>query len=53
MYETPKLNRVGKSDGIVLGITSWGTDIDGYVVIDEMEFAEDPDTVDGLQPSRK
>jgi hypothetical protein len=46
MYESPKLNCVGKSDGVILGIVSFGYDIDGYVVMEDMQFAEDPDPLD-------
>ena len=52
MYESPKLNCAGKSDGVILGIVSTGTDIDGYVVIEGMEFADDPDTFEVERPSR-
>ena len=43
MYENPKLNRVGEADEVILGVTSWGDDLDGNWVSNPFEFATDAD----------
>lgn len=40
-YEKPALNTVGKATDMILGIASFGTDLDGYLAIEEFQFAED------------
>jgi hypothetical protein len=43
MYETPTLIEVGKADEVILGIASWGDDLDGHIIIQDSEFAPDID----------
>jgi hypothetical protein len=41
MYEQPILNVVGKAKDIILGIHAWGDDMDGFLIVQDLEFAED------------
>jgi hypothetical protein len=43
MYEAPKLSLVGEAKEVILGIVSFGDDIDGFCYPGGMPFAEDPD----------
>ena len=42
MYEKPSLQLVGPASKVVLGIVSFGDDIDGFCVPVELAFADDP-----------
>ena len=39
MYETPKLKQIGQAEDVVLGIDSWGDDLDGCMINPPFEFA--------------
>ena len=41
MYESPKLNRVGEAQEVILGVVPSGDDIDMNYVIGGLEWAED------------
>ena len=41
MYETPKLNRVGKATEVILGFVSSGDDVDTHYFIENFEYADD------------
>ena len=41
MYENPKLNRIGEIEEVVLGFLATGDDVDGCLVSNPFEFAED------------
>ncbi len=41
MYETPKLNRVGKAEEVILGFLPSGDDVDSNYVVEQLEFADD------------
>jgi len=43
MYETPKLNRVGNAEDVILGYIPTGTDVDGNYCDNYMEFADEGD----------
>ena len=43
MYETPKLNCVGRVEEVVLGYATYGPDIDTTAISPDMEFFEDPE----------
>ena len=43
MYETPKLNRVGEAQDVILGMVPTGDDIDGNYCIEELVYADDGD----------
>ena len=43
MYESPKLNRVGDAEKVILGIGSVGDDMDGCWVPGPAQFAPDGD----------
>jgi len=43
MYEKPKLNRVGDAQDVILGICSFGEDLDGLWIPGGQEFADDGD----------
>jgi hypothetical protein len=43
MYESPKLNRVGEAQDVILGMTPSGGDIDTNFVIEDLEWADDGD----------
>lgn len=40
-YEAPKLNRVGQTRDVVLGMANTGADLDGLSITPDMEFAEE------------
>jgi hypothetical protein len=44
MYETPKLNRVGDAQDVILGVIQNGDDLDGTRFIEDMEWADDGDS---------
>jgi hypothetical protein len=48
MYESPKLNRVGAAQDVILGVLPSGDDIDMNYVNDQLEYADDGDG--GLPP---
>jgi hypothetical protein len=41
MYEAPKLQLVGNASEVILGIVSFGDDLDGYIYPEELSFAQD------------
>lgn len=41
MYERPRLNRVGDAENVVLGIISFGDDLDMTWITGQDEFASD------------
>jgi len=41
MYETPKLNLIGKAEDVILGYMPSGADIDGNYCENDMEFADE------------
>jgi len=43
MYETPQLNRVGRSQDVILGYYPSGNDIDTNWCENMMEFADESD----------
>ena len=43
MYESPKLNRVGDTRDVILGVVPTGDDIDANWVISNFEFAPEDD----------
>jgi hypothetical protein len=43
MYETPTLIEVGRAEEVILGIASWGDDLDGHIIIQDSEFAPEID----------
>jgi hypothetical protein len=44
MYESPKLNKVGDVQDVVLGISPTGDDIDATWIVADLEFAPEEDT---------
>jgi hypothetical protein len=46
MYESPKLNRVGQAEDVILGLTPSGNDIDTNYMIPDMEWGYDEDIAD-------
>jgi hypothetical protein len=45
MYEKPKLNHVGPAEDVVLGMLPTGGDVDTNYVVQDMEFADDEDSL--------
>jgi hypothetical protein len=45
MYESPKLNRVGAAQDVILGVLPSGDDIDMNFISDHLEYADDGDDV--------
>lgn len=43
MYESPKLNRVGHAEEVILGVYSTGDDMDGAWIPDPAQFAPESD----------
>ena len=43
MYESPKLNRVGAAQDVILGMVPSGDDIDANFVTNDLEYADDGD----------
>ena len=43
MYETPKLNRVGDAQDVILGLIPSGDDLDGTRMIEDLAWADDGD----------
>jgi hypothetical protein len=43
MYQHPILTQVGKATEVILGVASWGDDMDGFIIVQDQEFAEDED----------
>jgi hypothetical protein len=43
MYETPKLNRVGDAQEVIMGFISFGNDMDGNFMISAHEWADEDD----------
>jgi len=43
MYESPKLNRVGEAQEVILGIVAYGNDIDMNWIGGGQEYADDGD----------
>jgi hypothetical protein len=43
MYESPKLNKVGDVQDVVLGVAPTGDDFDGTWVTNDFEFAPEED----------
>ena len=41
MYEAPRLVEIGKAEESILGLVTYGDDVDGNLVIGPLEFAED------------
>ena len=41
MYETPKLNRVGNAEEVILGLVPTGGDVDTNYVVEGFEYADD------------
>jgi len=41
MYEAPKLNCVGETEDVVLGVAMIGGDFDAMYLIGQMDFAEE------------
>jgi len=41
MYETPKLNRVGEAQNVILGVVPSGNDLDMNWIVGTMEWADD------------
>ena len=41
-YQKPELTLIGTADETILGICSWGYDLDGQSFPDPLEFADDP-----------
>ena len=48
MYETPKLNRVGEAQDVILGVVATGNDIDTNYVVEGLEWADDGDDCEGV-----
>ena len=46
MYETPKLNRVGNAEDVILGLIPTGDDPDTNYVIECFEYADDDSGAD-------
>jgi hypothetical protein len=46
MYESPKLNRVGEAEEVILGLASTGDDMDGNWIPDPPLFAPESDLDD-------
>jgi hypothetical protein len=47
MYESPKLNRVGDAQDVILGAFPSGEDIDTNWVSADMEYADDGEASEG------
>lgn len=47
MYQHPILIQIGKATKVILGVASWGDDLDGLIIVQDLEFAEDEDTLCG------
>jgi hypothetical protein len=45
MYESPKLNEIGRAEEVILGLFPSGSDIDGNDITGVHEFAEENQTV--------
>lgn len=45
MYESPKLNRVGAAQDVILGVVPSGGDVDANFITNDMEYADDGDEV--------
>jgi len=45
MYESPKLNRVGAAEDVILGMVPTGGDVDANWIVEAMEYADDADEV--------
>jgi hypothetical protein len=43
MYETPKLQLVGKARDVILGSCGLGFDLDGSNFVPNLPFGDDPD----------
>ena len=46
MYETPKLNRVGNAEDVILGLIPTGDDVDTNYVVEGTEYADDDGAAD-------
>ncbi len=43
MYEKPILSRVGKATDVIMGICSWGADLDTLFLVKTQEYEDDLD----------
>jgi hypothetical protein len=44
MYEKPILSRVGKATDVIMGICSWGADLDTLFLVKTQEYEDDLDS---------
>jgi len=43
MYEKPILSRVGKATDVIMGVCSWGADLDTLFLVKTQEYEDDLD----------
>jgi hypothetical protein len=43
MYEKPILSRVGKATDVIMGVCSWGGDLDTLFLVKTQEYEDDLD----------